>query len=95
MPSLTLTLPDGTPITRYAMADEGLHEPGPEENWQESCALIDARDLAQGISIFMRFGHEPVMDGGNMTLWAFLKTPELDFKHTEQFPKREGDVAGN
>ena len=56
--TLTLTLPDGTPITNYSFDDEHTHAPGPEENWQESCALIDAREEEiEGPLDVLRAGH--------------------------------------
>lgn len=89
--TMTLTFPDGKPITNYSFDDELLHTPGPEENWQESVAMwfYDPTTECTG---FMRIGHEPRMEGGNMQLWAFFRTPDWAFQHDEKFPVRPGDV---
>jgi len=75
MPPMILTLPNGEPIANYSFDDEAMHAPGEEQNWQESVAMwwfdVDTR-----MGGFMRIGHEPRMDGGNMTLWSFLQTPD-------------------
>jgi hypothetical protein len=94
MQRVTLTLPSGDPITNYSFDDEALHVPGPEENWQESVAMwwFDADAQIGG---FMRIGHEPRLDGGNMTLWAFLQTPDWLYVRNEQFPLGVADVKEN
>jgi len=86
------TLPDGKVIDQYTVDDEALHTPGPEENWQESVAMW-CRDEEANLDVFMRLGHEPRMDGGNVTQWAFLQTPDCVFAHNEQFPLRAGDIG--
>ncbi|WIW89431.1 hypothetical protein K3M67_05535 [Sphingobium sp. V4] len=90
--SLIVTLPNGDPICQFVLADEALHIPGPEENWQESVAMW-CSDLAGQANLFMRVGREPHMDGGNNTLWAFMQTPDCVYARNEQFPLRPGDIG--
>ncbi|WIW89504.1 hypothetical protein K3M67_05955 [Sphingobium sp. V4] len=90
--SRTLTFPDGTPITNYSFEDEHTHEPGPEENWQESVAMWWWDPVSQCTG-FMRIGHEPVLEDGNMTLWSFIRTPSWASQHMEQFPKQPGCIT--
>lgn len=88
---MVLTAPDGAPVSNYTFDDEALHEPGPEENWQESVAMwwYDPRTECTG---FMRIGHEPRLEGGNMTLWCFFRTPEMALQRSEVYPKAATDI---
>ena len=90
--TLTLTFPDGTLITNYSFDDEHTHTPGPEENWQESVAMWWWDPMAKCTG-FMRIGHEPVLEGGNMTLWSFIRTPKWASQHMEQFAKAAESVG--
>lgn len=83
--------PDGTNATVYPASDEALHPPGAEPNWQESVAMC-WYDLAADVGGFLRIGHEPVLDGGNMTLWGFVHSPHHAYCRSEQFTKRPDDV---
>lgn len=89
---LTLTYPDGRPITTYSFDDEYTHAPGPEENWQESVAMWWWDPVAKCTGFF-RMGHEPVLEGGNMTLWSFVRTPRWASQHAEQLALVPGGVT--
>lgn len=88
----TLANPDGTPAVVYPASDEALHPPGDDRGWQESVAMC-WYDVDAEVGGFLRIGHEPHLDGGNMTLWAFVHSPAHAYCRSEQFAKRDDDVG--
>lgn len=44
---------------------------------------------------YWRFGYDPHMGDGIITLWAFVHTQAGAYRRVEQFPKRDGDVTQN
>jgi hypothetical protein len=76
----------------FPRSDEGLHRPGQDGYWQESVALAWG-DLDKGVGGFMRIGHTPNINGGEMTLWVHTYTPDWVYGDSRDFPKQLDDFA--
>ena len=81
----------GGEIQVYDQADEGPHQAGPQELWQESVVLL-WWDLKQSIGGFYRIGHElNHKDGPMIALWSNTISREGIFKKTTYLPLRPQD----
>ena len=81
----------GGEIQVYDQADEGPHQAGPQELWQESVVLL-WWDLKQSIGGFYRIGHElNHKDGPMIALWSSTVSREGIFKKTTYLPLRPQD----
>ena len=87
-----LITPENGIAKTYDVSDEGLHPAGSETYWQESVAFYwyDLKNKAGGV---MRFGHEPNLERGNVTLWAHIHTPEWAYCHSHEHEKRLDDAS--
>ena len=56
-------------LKQYSDADEGPHERGTDQHWQES-VLMSWYDCKAGIGGLQRIGHEPNKDAGHAVLWS-------------------------
>ena len=85
----------GGSVQVYEPADEGPHQAGPQELWQESVVLL-WWDLKQAIGGFYRIGHELNHKNGPMiALWSNTVTPQGIFKKTAYLPLRPQDKIDN
>ena len=81
----------GGSVQVWDAKDEGTHQPGPQELWQESVVLL-WWDLEQGIGGYYRIGHETNLKEGPMiALWSNTFTPEGIYKNTQYLPLRPQD----
>ena len=81
----------GGSVHVYESSDEGPHQVGPHELWQESVVLL-WWDLKQSIGGFYRIGHELGHKSGPMiALWSSTVTPQGIFKKTSYLPLRPQD----
>jgi len=87
-----LRYPDGSPVDAYSFSDEALHPVQDHPNWQESLLMV-WYDMKQDVGGFWRFGYDPNMGNGVMTLWGFVHTPSGVYRRVEEFPKQDGDVT--
>lgn len=92
---------DGSEVFVFPVEHELPHEPGPEENWQESF-VITWYDLTQSIGGLMRIGHEPNFpDGGRSQIMCNIVSPEGVFRRTGYLPlkpqhrPKNGAVTGD
>jgi pterin-4a-carbinolamine dehydratase len=76
----------------YPSSDEYPHTPGQEENWQESFVLhfMDAGNRA---GAYLRIGHEPNMNGGEIILFSNVVSPDGIFHRTDTVSIKAGDVT--
>ena len=92
---------DGSKVFVFPEEHELPHEPGPEENWQESF-VIAWYDLTQSIGGLIRLGHEPNFQGGGRSQMMFnILSPEGVFRRTGYLPfeprhrPKNGAVSGD
>ncbi|MDT3671227.1 MAG: hypothetical protein ROZ37_12965 [Aromatoleum sp.] len=76
----------------YPPSEQLPHEPGPEENWQESFVLI-WYDLKQSVGGFFRLGHEP--NAGRSQFMTNIFAPEGIFHRSSTLPLRPEDRRDN
>lgn len=74
----------------FPVKDEGLHTPGDDQYWQESVAMAWG-DMDAGVGGFIRFGHSPNLNGGEMSLWSHVYTPDCVYGVSRDYPKQPGD----
>lgn len=75
----------------YPPVDECPHDPGPEEQWQESFVLF-AWDMERDVHLFFRIGQEPNRGSGFTAVWLNVWTPDHVFHHTDiSVPMQAGD----
>ena len=96
-----MNFPDGSKVFVFPDSDELPHEPGPEDNWQESF-VITWYDLTQSIGGLIRIGHEPNYPGGARSQVMFnIVSPEGVFRRTRYLPleprhrPKNGAVTGD
>lgn len=89
-----LRYPDGAPADAFLFSDEALHPVQPHPNWQESLLMI-WYDIDNDVGGYWRFGYDPHIGRGVMTIWGFVHTPAGAYRRVEEFPKRDGDVTPN
>jgi hypothetical protein len=78
----------------YPPADETPHQPGAQENWQESVVLT-FWDLKNSVGGYFRIGHEHNFNGGQISLWSNVMTPEGVFHRADDVPLRAEDKSKN
>lgn len=77
---------DGSKVFVFPENDELPHEPGPDENWQESF-VITWYDLTQSIGGLIRIGHEPNhKDGPRSQIMFNIVSPQGVFRRTGYLP---------
>lgn len=75
--------------------EEGRHEAGGNEFWQESVVLV-WWDLKNRVGGFHRIGHEPNWrDGPIISLFNNIFTPDHIYKDTSTLPLRDSDKLRN
>lgn len=84
----------GGRVVVYPPSDELPHEPGPQENWQESFVLIWF-DLKQSVGGFFRLGHEPNYKGGRTQFMSNIFSPQGVYHRSTDLPLRPGDRRPN
>jgi hypothetical protein len=84
----------GGKVFVYPEPDERPHQPGEQENWQESFVLIWF-DLKQNIGGFFRLGHEPNYNGGRSQFMTNIFSPEGVFHRSTDLALREQDRFEN
>lgn len=85
----------GGTVLEYGPQEEGPHQIGTPELWQESVVLI-WWDLERGVGGMHRIGHEPnTKKGPQVTLWNYVWSPEYIFKRTDTLALRESDRTRN
>lgn len=85
----------GASVLEYGPEEEGAHEIGSQELWQESVVLVwwDKDNQVGGMH---RIGHEPNTQAGpKVTLWNNIFSPDAIFKRTASIPLRDSDRMKN
>lgn len=78
-------------IEVFKPKDDGTHESGPQELWQEGVLLV-WWDVKQSIGGVYRIGHETNhKDGPQIALWSTTFTPAGIYKRTDYLPMRPQD----
>jgi hypothetical protein len=85
---------DGTQVHVFAPADEKLHPPGPQENWQESFVLY-WYDPKHQIAGNFRLGVEPNYKGGRSHFNIVVASPEGIYRRISDTPMRKQDMFGH
>lgn len=81
----------GGNVLEYGPADEGPHQVGDHEAWQESVVLV-WWDFDQGLGGMHRIGHEPnAIDGPSISLWNHICSRDWVFKRSARLPLRDED----
>jgi hypothetical protein len=78
----------------YPDSDEMPHEPGTDENWQESFVVI-WMDMEQRVGGLFRLGHEPNYKGGQAQFMINIFSPAGVFHRTCTAPLRPQDRLKN
>ncbi|MEJ7935828.1 hypothetical protein WG907_16405 [Sphingobium sp. AN558] len=78
----------------YPAKDELPHEPGAHEYWQESFVLFFG-DLRQSVGGYLRLGHEPNFNGGQVATWTNIWSPAGTFHKAVDLPLRPEDRLEN
>jgi hypothetical protein len=76
----------------YPASDEYPHASGTEENWQESFVL-HFWDAKGHLGAYLRIGHEPNFNGGEMNQFSNIVSPDGIWHRIEATPKKSGDVT--
>lgn len=85
---------DGGKLHEYPPQDELPHEPGTHVDWQESFVLFFG-DLKQSVGGYLRIGHEPNYNGGQIATWTNIWSPAGIFHKAIDVPLRPEDRLEN